>query len=175
MKQKSRKFLLIILIYFLGLSFSYSDENQLKFIEIINKYKKEYSPNDNELKVNKLLMNRNNEICEKVSFEANNWSGKIKRIDTNMEGKGILELIVDKGIFIQTWNNALSDIFDNTLIEIDSKVYNQLIELKKNQKISFSGNFLTDSTGCFSTQNLSKKSQLTKPVFTFNFSDIKLK
>ena len=77
MKLKSRKFLLIILIYFLSLSFSYSDENQLKFIEIINKYKKEYSPNDNELKVNKLLMNRNNEICEKVSLEANNWSGKI--------------------------------------------------------------------------------------------------
>ena len=175
MKLKHKKFLLIILLYFFSFGYSGANESQFEFIKIVNEYKKKYSPSDNDLKVNKLLINRDNEICQKIPLEVNRWSGKIKSISTNMEGKGILELIIGKSIGIQTWNNAFSDIFDNTLIEVNSNVYDQLIEMKKNQIIYFSGNFLANSAGCFSTQNLTKKSQLAKPEFSFQFSDIKLK
>ena len=49
----------------------------------------------------------------------------------NMEGKGISSVMIEKGIFTQTWNNAFSDLLDNTFIETDSRVYTQLLELNK--------------------------------------------
>jgi hypothetical protein len=172
MKPKLLKLVIVIIIYFLSLGLSYSEENQLKLIKIIKDYHNQYSPDSNELKINKLLIDRDNKLCEEISLNVNNWSGKIKKIDTNMEGKGILELVIDKDIFIQTWNNAFSDLMDNTLIEVDSKVYNQLIEFNKNQEVQFSGSFISVSDGCFSLQNITKKSKLTKPEFTFKFSNI---
>ena len=60
MNPKLLKFILTIVIYFLSLGFSYSNENQSKFINIINEYKNKYSPNSNELKTNKLLNDRDN-------------------------------------------------------------------------------------------------------------------
>tara|TARA_B110000305_G_C19318146_1_gene577537 strand:+ start:350 stop:880 length:531 start_codon:yes stop_codon:yes gene_type:complete len=173
MKSKLLKLTLTIVIYFLSLGFSYSNENQSKFISIIDEYKNKYSPNSNELKTNKLLIDRDNKLCNEISLSVNNWIGKIKSIDTNMEGKGILAVIIDKGIFIETWNNAFSDLMDNTLIEVDSKVYNQLMEFNNNQQIKFSGSFISNSNGCFRLKNLSKKSKLIKPSFTFKFSDAK--
>ena len=99
MKSKLLKLTLTIVIYFLSLGFSYSNENQSKFISIIDEYKNKYSPNSNELKTNKLLIDRDNKLCDEISLSVNNWIGKIKSIDTNMEGKGILAVIIDKGIF----------------------------------------------------------------------------
>jgi len=173
MNPKLLKLILTIVIYFLNLGFSYSNENQSKFINIINEYKNKYSPKVNELKTNKLLIDRDNKLCNEISLSANNWIGKIKSIDTNMEGKGVLAVVIDKGIFIETWNNAFSDLWDNTLIEVDSKVYNQLMEFNNNQQIKFSGSFISNSNGCFGLQNLSKKSKLINPSFTFKFSDVK--
>lgn len=49
----------------------------------------------------------------------------------NMEGKGISSVMIDKGIFTQTWNNVFSDLLDNTFIETDSRVCTQLLELNK--------------------------------------------
>ena len=49
----------------------------------------------------------------------------------NMKGKGISSVMIDKGIFTKTWNNAFSDLLDNTFIETDSRVYTQLLELNK--------------------------------------------
>ena len=90
----------------------------------------------------------------------------------NMEGKGISSVMIDKGLFTQTWNNAFSDLFDNTLIETDSKVYTQLLELNKGDSILFSGDFIENSNECFGTQNLTNKSKISKPEFTFIFTNI---
>ena len=67
MKSKLLKLTLTIVIYFLSLGFSYSNENQSKFIDIIDEYKNKYSPNSNELKTNKLLIDRDNKLCNEIS------------------------------------------------------------------------------------------------------------
>tara|TARA_B100001057_G_scaffold412864_1_gene429165 strand:+ start:7895 stop:8422 length:528 start_codon:yes stop_codon:yes gene_type:complete len=164
----------ILFIFFLSIfSFvSKANENQINFIEIINDARAGFSSNFNDLKINKILIDRNDKLCESTPTIVNNWEGKIKEISTNMEGKGILSVIIDKGIFVETWNNAFSDLFDNTLIETDSEVYTQLIELNKGDSILFSGSFLENSSECFGTQNFTNKSKITKPEFTFIFSNI---
>ena len=165
---------IILIIFFLSV-FSFvcnANENQKNFIKIINDSRAGFSSSFNDLKVSKLLADRNDLLCRSSSQIVSNWNGKIKEIKTNMEGKGILSIIIDNGIFIQTWNNAFSDLFDNTLIEINSKVYAQLLELNKGDSIIFSGSFLENSSECFGTQNFTNKSKIIKPEFTFIFSNI---
>lgn len=164
-----------ILIVFFLLFFSFvcnANENQKKFVKIINDSRENFSSNANDLKINKILIDRNDMLCKTIPQMADNWKGQIKQLTTNMEGKGILSIIIDRGIFIQTWNNAFSDLFDNTLIETNSKVYSQLLELNEGDAVSFSGIFLENSNECFGTQNLTNKSKISKPEFTFIFSNI---
>ena len=149
-----------------------ANENQINFIKIINDSRAGYSSSYNDLKVSKILLDRNDLLCKTTSQIVNNWEGKIKKITTNQQGKGILSVIIDKGIFIETWNNAFSDLYDNTLIETDSKVYTQLLELNKGDSILFSGNFIENSSECFGTQNFTNRSKISKPEFTFIFTNI---
>ena len=67
---------------------------------------------------------------------------------------------------------TFSDLFDNTLIETNSKVYSQLLELNEGDAVSFSGIFSENSNECFGTQNLTNKSKISKPEFTFIFTNI---
>ena len=131
-----------------------------------------YSSTYNDLKVSKILIERNDLLCKTTPQIVNNWEGKIKKITTNNQGKGILSVIIDNGIFIETWNNAISDYWDQTLIETDSKVYTQLLELNEGDSILFSGNFIESSSACFGTQNFTNRSSISKPEFTFMFTNI---
>lgn len=164
---------LIIILFFVGRN-SFANENQSQFISIINEFRDGYSSSFNELKINKLLLDRNKKLCDFFSEDTVNWIGVIESISTNMEGKGILSIEIDKNIFIQTWNNAFSDIFDNTLIEVDSTLYNNLLEVNKGDKVQFSGSFIEDKNECFGTQNLTKNKKINKPEFTFIFKKVKI-
>lgn len=163
----------IIILFFVGKN-SFANDSQSEFISIINEFRDGYSSSFNELKINKLLLDRNKKLCDFFSDDTINWIGVIENISTNMEGKGILSIEVDKNIFIQTWNNAFSDIFDNTLIEVDSPLYNNLLEVNKGDKVQFSGSFIEDKNECFGTQNLTKNKKINKPEFTFVFKKVKV-
>ena len=94
----------ILFIFFLSI-FSFvcnANENQINFIKIINDSRAGYSSSYNDLKVSKILLDRNDLLCKTTSQIVNNWEGKIKKISTNQQGKGILSVIIDKGIFIET-------------------------------------------------------------------------
>lgn len=148
-------------------------KDQKIFVDTINKYKEAFDPGSNDLKKNKLLRNRNEDMCG-PSFNPYNitgWVGKIKEISTNLEGKGILVVEIDKNIRIETWNNAFSDIFNNTLIEIDSIVYDQLIDLNEGEVVKFKGNFFSNEE-CIENQNLLLHSKIMKPSFTFKFTNL---
>tara|TARA_B100000965_G_C19374256_1_gene661745 strand:- start:99 stop:626 length:528 start_codon:yes stop_codon:yes gene_type:complete len=172
MVNLDRKNLLFIFFLSIFCFVCNANEKQIDFIKIINDSREGFSSSFNDLKINKLLVDRNDMLCKSIPQIINNWEGKIKGITTNMEGKGILSIIISKGIFIQTWNNAFSDLFDNTLIETDSKVYSQLLELNRGDSILFSGSFIENSSECFGTQNFTNKSKISKPEFTFIFSNI---
>tara|TARA_Y100000022_G_C13227459_1_gene365637 strand:+ start:309 stop:875 length:567 start_codon:yes stop_codon:yes gene_type:complete len=156
-------------------SFDYNlyPKDQKIFIDTINKYRKEFDPGSNDLKKNKLFRNRSEEMCG-PSFSPNNiteWVGKIKEISTNLDGKGILAVEIDRDVRVETWNNAFSDILSDTLIEIDTKVYDQLIDLKEGEVIKFNGFFFSNEE-CIETQNLFLHKKIMKPSFTFKFTNL---
>tara|TARA_Y100000768_G_C23916823_1_gene652769 strand:+ start:276 stop:842 length:567 start_codon:yes stop_codon:yes gene_type:complete len=148
-------------------------QDQKIFVETINKYRKAFDPSSNDLKKNKLFRNRNEDLCG-PSFNPYNitgWVGKIIEISTNLDGKGILVVEIERDIRIETWNNAFSDIMSDTLIEIDSNVYDQLIDLKEGEAIQFNGSFFSNDE-CVETQNLFMHKKIMKPSFTFKFTNL---
>src|SRR3954453_11128023 len=80
------------------------------------------------------------EICAVLKgLGAVNWVRKISTLSSNSEGKGVLEIEIANDIHVKTWNNALSDISDQTLIDPGSTLFAKISALKVGQKVVFSG------------------------------------
>jgi hypothetical protein len=79
----------------------------------------------------------------------------------------------DVEVEVKTWNNALSDITDNTLIPQTSKTYDTLSELGRGKRIKFSGSFINgDEKNGFRESSLSEQGSMTDPEFIFRFSQV---
>ncbi len=104
--------------------------------------------------------------------KVSNWVGKIKNLDTNGEGKAVLELRIGKDTKISTWNNAFSDTFDNTLIPMDTAMYTTLVDMEKGDAVRFSGTFIDDTETCLAEHSLTLSGQMNTPNFVFRFSDV---
>ena len=121
------------------------------------------------------LSTRSNALCNllrPLNFKLNKWIGTINNIDSNSDGKGVLSIRLAKDIFVQTWNNALSDFSTNTLLEPNSNVFNAASEMTRGDKVMFSGNFLREKTHCIEEQSITLGGKVSEPEFTFKFSNI---
>ena len=145
-----------------------------KFIQIVNQAKSKLPNAETDFQIGAILAERNNKLISLiVNKNVTNWIGTVHKLDSNSDGKGILSIVIgDKSFYLQTWNNAFSDMFSETLIEFDSSIYNIMSLLKEKDKVKISGSFFVDSEGFLETQNLTKKSKIKKPQFTFKFSNI---
>jgi hypothetical protein len=152
---------------------------QIQFTEIFKTYKKSFRDAENELKQARLRSQRKQEFANALGgLSATSWRGKIKTLDTNSEGKAILKVTIPDGnyssdIEIGTWNNALSDIMDNTLIDGDSPLYDILIDLSKKQEVEFSGVFFSAEADYIKASNLTIHGAMTSPDFLFKFESVK--
>lgn len=148
-----------------------------KFCTIVVGAGKKYksSSGENELKLSKIRGDRRN-LLNATSASVTGWSGTIESLSTNSEGKAILSVKLPCGdddidVLVQTWNNGLSDIEDNTLIPQSSKLYTTLSDLGTGKEITFSGTFLTgDETNGFHEASMSESGSMTSPEFIFRFS-----
>jgi len=94
-------------------------------------------------------------------------------METNSEGKGIISVQLDGAeIRVETWNNAISDLTNNTLIEHGSLLYKTISELKLGDKVIFSGTFLSGEDDYIAEKSLTEFGSMTSPEFTFRFTDI---
>ena len=92
--------------------------DQEQFINAVEKYVNGFREAKNELQQSALRDQRKNELAKIIrDRSASSWVGTISQLETNTEGKAILSIRVSPDIEIKTWNNALSDINSNTLIE----------------------------------------------------------
>jgi len=117
---------------------------------------------------------RDKQLCQSIkSLQARNWIGRVTKIDANSDGKGILSIEVADRIIITTWNNSLSDLEHETLIEPGSPVFNAASVLKKGQQVRFSGSFFKGENGdCLFESSLTLSGKLREPEFIFRFSEI---
>jgi hypothetical protein len=93
-------------------------------------------------------------------------------LGTNSEGKAHITIRLNNNLSIGTWNNALSDIGDNTLISMDSELYKTLSSMKTRQKIRFSGTFVRSDTDYFREKSLTIRGAMKTPDFLMQFSSV---
>lgn len=112
-------------------------------------------------------------LCNNLkSLSAQNWLGTISKLTTNGEGKGVVSVSIGDEIEIQTWNNAASDIFHETLIEPGTALYNRLLELEVGDDVLVTGQFLGDETDCLRETSITIRGSMMSPEFLFKFHDI---
>jgi hypothetical protein len=117
---------------------------------------------------------RDHSLCsQNLSREVTDWVGTVTTIDSNSDGKGVLAVQIAPDITIKTWNNALSDIESDTLIEPESPVFQSASAMKPGELVRFSGIFLPgDSGDCVKEASLTLQGKVERPDFIFRFSNI---
>ena len=119
------------------------------------------------------LRNRDKQLCALLTGnKAVNWTGTINNVGANGEGKAYVDIEIADRVRMQTWNNAFSDIGDNTLIPTSSKFFNDLVAMGKGDLVTFSATFLKGSSSCLKKGNLTEVFYGLSPEFIVRFSNV---
>ena len=128
---------------------------------------------ENDLQRGGVLRTRTRAICSVMdSMKVTNWTGQVSNLDANSDGKGVVAIRIADGAEVKTWNNSLSDIGDETLIEPESKLFDQVMALEEDQVVKFSGTFFKDDANCLEEGSMTLGGNLSEPEFVFRFSSV---
>lgn len=152
-------------------------EIQTQFENLIATYKEHYRQAGTDLQKGYSRTERKQAIrALNMNGRVKGWVGVIQKIGANNEGKAYVSVALNRDLQFKTWNNALSDIGDNTLIPPNSPVYNTLLSMKQGQKINFSGSLLmsrySDDADYYKEGSLSTSGAMLSPEFLFYFDEI---
>jgi len=151
----------------------YSDD-QLKFVTTILEARQAIDDAETDLAESVLLRARDKNLCEILkSNSVTNWVGKIKDVGANGDGNAYVEIEIAEQVRVETWNNSFSDLFDETLIPPSSEFFNNLISMKKGDKVTWSATFLSDDNSCLKKGNLTNLFYGLDPQFKVRFTDVK--
>lgn len=106
------------------------------------------------------------------NFNHKNWIGRVVKLDSSHEGKGVLGIEIAHRVRLQTRTLSLGDSQSKTLIEPHTKLYNALLQLQVGDIVSFSGVTLPNTTDCHDELSLTLRGSMQSPVFLFKFIDI---
>jgi len=147
--------------------------SQILFDNVILQYAQEFDRAQNELQESVLRKNRKNAIAAlNMGTYIEDWVGTIDDLGTNTEGKAYIKIRLSRNLNVKTWNNALSDMFSNTLIEMDSKLYQVLYNLKKGQRVKFSGSLFRSDDDFYKETSMTIWGAMTDSDFLLRFTDI---
>ena len=149
-------------------------KEQSRFVEVVRQAQQESRRADNAMQKGGVKLRREHELCALLpGREVSNWVGRVTKIDADSDGKGVLALEIAPDVQVQTWNNALSDVMDKTLIPPGSDAFLAASALKKGQTIAFSGRFLPGSEGdCLREASMTLNGKLASPEFIFQFDRV---
>lgn len=110
-------------------------------------------------------------ICAAVKKpDIQGWVGAVKELDRDPGGRTILSIALPDGTLVKTWNNAMSDIDDKTLILAGTPLAAAVGKLAVGDAVRFSGSFFPDDPDCFRSSRLSLDQSMTEPSFLFRFA-----
>lgn len=146
---------------------------QREFLRIIEEAKDKIDSAETELQESVALRQRDKDLCALLDGRvATNWTGKITKVGANGEGKAHVEIELADDVRVKTWNNAFSDISDNTLIPTTSKFFDDLVAMSEDTTVKWSGKFLSGDDFCLKKANLTNVFYARDPQFIVRFSDI---
>lgn len=145
-----------------------------EFVNLLTSYIAKTKKADNDLQIASLKSERDSRICEiiKTNKNAINWSGVIRDLNSNQDGKGVISVEIAKGVTLKTWNNSFSDTGDETLIPQETPLFKEALSLKIGDKIKFSGEFITRRNECFREVSMTQNGGMKEPEFIFKFSNL---
>jgi len=144
------------------------------FEEIICAGKDRYLEAGNEVIANKVDKDITNKLSNFFSntMYVKDWNGKILDINSTMSGFYV-SIGIDCRIRLQTWNNALSDIYSNTLIPDTGELADSLAKTNLYDSVTFSGYFVRSTLDVVEEQSLTQRGRILKPEFSFIFDEFK--
>jgi hypothetical protein len=150
---------------------------QASFVNAVDRARKAYraSNTDTELAKGSLRPARARELCSTLSAaDVTGWVGRIKTLSTNNDGRGVMSVAIGNDINLKTWNNAISDGIDHTLMMPGSDIYQKALGLSIGERVRFSGRLFRDvgDKDCFRESSLTMDGSMTAPEFIFRFSDV---
>ncbi len=146
---------------------------QSKLIQIIKKYSTEFPNAENDLQKWAIRNKRKEEIKDILQGAViTGWSGTIESLGTTTDGRAYLYVSISPKVTIGTWNNQLSDLFDDTLIPVESTLYKNLLGCSVGDRIIFSGVFFSSDEDFIRETSMTIKGAMNTPFFLFKFSSI---
>jgi hypothetical protein len=150
--------------------------DQIAFRDVIQASRLAYDAAGNDLAKGGERPKRGQAICQTLeSRKVKDWVGKVYRLSTNSEGRGVLSIELDGEIWVSTWDIALFDIGSDTLIDPASELFGRLSSLSEGDTVVFSGSFFKDGQDldCFDEKSAMMGSSMSEPEFVFRFSDVR--
>ena len=142
-------------------------------IDAVEQARQDYASGANDMQKGASRPTRARSICAAIpDRRAAQWVGNVSEISSNGEGSGVLNIVVAPNVQVKTWNNALSDSFDNTLIDPSSDLYRQALTLKVGQAVRFSGQFVSGPVDCIREASLTLYGSVSEPDFIIRFSEV---
>lgn len=146
-----------------------------QFVDLIQDYASRYKTANNDMAKGAVRYSRAQAICSLMAeTAATDWRGKIEKLSSNGEGKGVLSLQISNNIEIKTWNNALSDLSDQTLIIPGTTLHNNVVTMRPGQSVIFSGTFIRSKDDCFREGSMTMDGSMVDPEFVFKFTNVTL-
>lgn len=146
---------------------------QQAFSERVAKAAATFDETDNELRMTKALNDRNKALCKATGGSFSGWKATVADVGSTGDGYGYFSVIMEDDIELSTWNNALSDIGDDTLIKPTNKLFNTLLDLSSGDTVTVSGTFLRGDS-CVKTSNVTEVFDASSPDFKVDFSSVKV-
>jgi hypothetical protein len=144
-----------------------------QFISLVEQARDAADNADNDFRKRLALTKRNDSLCELLETKRiQDWTGEVKTLDTNGDGLGVLKIQIADDIKVGTWNNALSDISDDTLIKKNSAVFETMASLNEGDQVKFSGTLISDPENCIGEQSITDNGSTKTPSFTIRFSKL---
>ena len=151
-------------------------DSEARFIKHVTAASDDYDEAATDLQQSQVVKKRNRAICSDLP-DGNfvDWVGEVKDVGANGEGKAYVAVDIDDNIHVQTWNNAFSDLSDNTLIPEGSPFFDTLTQLVPGDKVTISGSFVGESGSCVKTSNMTEVFGVADPQFIARFSRVEKK
>ncbi len=149
--------------------------SEAAFIDVVSTTQHGSPQAENDMQRGGVKTTRDEGVCRvlaAIGFRAEDWIGAVTKIDSKSDGNGVMAMSLSKDLTVMTWNNDLSDIGDNTLIQPRTELFETASLLKEGQPVAFSGTFIPDTENCIKESSITLRGKLDNPEFIFRFFSI---
>ena len=148
--------------------------DELGLIAAVEAARQQYNIGANDMAKGAARPLRAQAICRALpSHSISGWIGKVDELTTNGDGKGVISITIGPDIYVKTWNNALSDISDHTLIDPASTVFQEASALQKGAPVRFSAVLIDDPTDCVKESSMTMSGSISEPEYIMRLTDIR--